>query len=161
VTFEQQADPSTRIARDAALGMLARREHSVFELRQKLAAKGYERELVEAVIGRLTESGLQSDARFAESFVRSRANRGLGPARIALELKQRGIGEELIEQHLDRNDPEWFEACAEVARAKFGRKPPKDLREKGQRARFLQYRGFTSAQINRCLKGGGEEDEEY
>lgn len=141
--------------------MLARREHSVFELKQKLAAKGMDRELAAAVIARLSEAGLQSDARFAESFVRSRVNRGLGPVRIALELKQRGIGEDLVEQHLDRAAPQWFEACAEVARAKFGRKPSRDLREKGQRARFLQYRGYTSAQIGRCLKGGADDDDDF
>ncbi|MBI2381107.1 MAG: regulatory protein RecX [Gammaproteobacteria bacterium] len=141
--------------------MLARREHSAFELKQKLSAKGFAREAQARVLAWLTETGLQSDERFTEVFVRSRRGRGLGPQRIAQELRERGIAEELAAAYLDRNDPDWQDACREVAEAKFGRRPPKDYREKGQRARFLHYRGFSPSQINRVLRGGSGDDEDF
>lgn len=149
-----------REIRDAALGMLARREHSAFELMQKLLAKGYAAETVGAELARLAETGLQSDERFAESFVRWRKGRGQGPVRIAQELKQRGVDASLLDQHLDRNDEDWYTLCAEVARSRFGRQPAQDFREKAQRMRFLQYRGFSSAQISRCLRGGADNNDE-
>ena len=43
------------------------------------------------LFGGLTDEGLQSDARYAGSFVQSRINQGKGPIRIRQELKERGF----------------------------------------------------------------------
>lgn len=137
--------------------MLARREHSAFELTQKLNLKGYPRELVEDVVRALAERGLQSDERFTESFVRSRYGRGLGPVRVAQELRLRGISADLAAAYLNREDDGWGESCAGVAERRFGSAPPRDARERAKRIRFLQYRGFSMDQIRRVLNGCGEE----
>lgn len=142
--------------------MLASREHSAFELGQKLARKGFERDAIAEELRRLAELDLQSDARFAASFVRSRIGRGLGRVRIAQELKQRGVAPATLEQALsacpDEEAPtDWFAQCAEVARRRFGDAPPQDIKERAKRARFLQYRGFSPSQIARVLRGDSDE----
>ena len=77
--------------RKKAMDFLARREYGQAELAKKLADKGYKRAIVEDELQRLTDEGLQSDTRFAESFVQSRINQGKGPQRIRADLRQRGV----------------------------------------------------------------------
>ena len=68
-------------AYDRAMKLLAQREHTKKELRQKLAAKGIPMEEVDAAIERLEEEGSLSEKRFAESYIRSRLRRNLRAAR--------------------------------------------------------------------------------
>ena len=58
-----------------AVGLLARRDHSRAELLQKLTARGFDITAVEALLDRLAAQRLQSDARFAEIYVRMRSGR--------------------------------------------------------------------------------------
>ena len=74
--------------------MLARREHSRAELARKLADDATPEDL-QAVLDHLERSGLLSDARFAESFVSSRAPR-FGSAKLRHALRARGVADEII-----------------------------------------------------------------
>lgn len=134
-------------ARTAALNLLARREHSVFEMRQKLRARGFEVDDVQSVLATLTAEGLLSDDRFSEAFVNYRMARGLGPTRIAAELQQRGIDAQVIAEYLDARDTHWLQRAQAVRVKRFGNALPVDYKERMRQARFLQYRGFTSEQI--------------
>ncbi len=93
-------DPEEK-ARDAASRMLAMREHSVSELERKLRQKGFTSDVVAPLMASLREDGLVSDDRFAEMFVRSRCNKGYGPLRIANELREKGVRDEIVSEHLD------------------------------------------------------------
>lgn len=104
----------------------------------------------------LGRRGLQSDARFAEQYVASRAARGYGPVRIRSELRERGLAEPLIEEHLDERDPAWRERLDAVARKRFGARVAADYAERARRARFLEYRGFGADLIRRALFGGDD-----
>ncbi|HIJ23054.1 MAG: regulatory protein RecX [Gammaproteobacteria bacterium] len=130
-----------------ALGLLARREHSALELRQKLRSKGVDAELIEPLLERLAECGYQSEQRFAESFTRSRVVKGLGPYRIRKELQERGVGEIEIEQAMAPFEDRWVETAIAVKEKKFGLEQAQEFRERAKQQRFLQYRGFTHEQI--------------
>lgn len=73
---------------ERAMNLLARREHSVTELKNKLLKANFDIDDIYEVIARLTETGLQSDERFAENYLRYRSQRGFGFQRIRLELKR-------------------------------------------------------------------------
>ncbi len=88
-----------------------------------------------------------SDARFAESFVHSRFQRGSGPQKIRAELRARGIDDDLVSTCLEAYDEEWCELIARVRRKRFGDALPADFRERSRQMRFLQQRGFTADQI--------------
>jgi regulatory protein len=129
--------------RVAAMDLLARREHSRLELLHKLKRRFDNEEMVEAQLLRLREDNLQSDRRFAESFVRQRAARGKGPLRLRQEMRERGISDTDIEQAMAESDVDWHEVAAAVLVKKFGEAAAPDMKEKARRARFMQYRGFS------------------
>jgi regulatory protein len=136
--------------RERALRHLARRDHSRAELARKLAGHGEAAE-VEAVIERMAELGLQSDSRYAEAFVRSRAAR-FGSNRLRSELSRRGVDRELIDEAIAG---ECVESEADRARAILHSRfsaAPADAREWARQARFLQARGFAPELIRKLLK---------
>lgn len=137
--------------RNAAIGLLARREHSRRELTQKLVKRfaqldEYSADVVDDLLNDLAESDLQSDERFCESYVRMRCRKGYGPVRVGMELRERGVSDNLVQQWLNDEQFDWYEGAASAWQKKFGRLPA-DHKERAKQQRFLQYRGFTSDQI--------------
>lgn len=142
----------------AAVRLLARREHSIEELKRKLVSRGHEEAQVGAIVEKLLSKRLVSDERFAAGMVRHRAQRGQGPIRIRAELREQGVADAVIEQEFETAGVDWNQLAADVRRRKFGAAPPGDFRLRAKQARFLQYRGFSADQISAAL-GGSEESE--
>lgn len=138
----------------AAMNFLARREHSQQELQRKLLNKGFEPIAITPVLRVLVEQGLLSDERFTEAFINSRLHRGSGPVKIAMELQQRGVSDELVRTYLDERDTQWTQSAIEVRVKRFGSAIPHDFKERARQMRFLQYRGFTMSQVQQAV---GEE----
>jgi regulatory protein len=107
---------------------------------------------VQQVLDDLAEQGLLSERRYVESYVDERIRKGFGPLRIEAELRERGVDEGLIRRHLDREEETWLELLAGVHDRKFGSGPAQGRPDLARRARFLEYRGFTSAQVSRFLR---------
>ncbi len=141
-----------------ALELLARREPSRRELARKLVARGFADDVVSQALDGLERSGALADARFTESFVRSRVAKGQGPQRIRAELAQRGIADSEAGDGLAAADVDWLAASRAVRAKRFGPELPRDYAEKARQARFLQYRGFDSAQIRAALEFDGDSD---
>ncbi len=133
--------------RKKAMDFLARREYGRAELAAKLADKGYRRSVVEDELEKLNDEGLQSDTRFAESFVQSRINQGKGPVRIRADLAQRGIRDGIIDGALEAAACDWYDLARAERIKKFGSDVPAEFREKARQMRFLQYRGFEQDHI--------------
>ena len=142
----------------AALELLVRREHSRRELARKLAARGFPDDVVTSVLEELERTGALADARFTDSFVRSRIGTGQGPQRIRAELAQRGISDEEADGVLRAADVDWLATIRAVRAKRFGPELPRDYAERARQARFLQYRGFDRAQIRAALEFDAEVD---
>jgi regulatory protein len=146
-----ETDSAQSACNKKALDLLARREHSRVELEHKLLARSFEPAVVEDVLDALEHSGALASDRFLESFVRARAARGQGPARIRRELREHGIEPAASAELLDSGEFDW-NALASAARAKrFGAAGPKDHKDRARQGRFLEYRGFEMSQIRRAL----------
>ena len=130
--------------RVAAMNLLARREHTQRELRQKLQRRFADEQLVETELQKLAEEGLQSDQRFAESFARQRSGRGYGPMRVKQDMRTRGLTDGEIAQAIEAAVIDWYALASEAFYKKFGRSGVCDLKEKARRVRFMQYRGFAA-----------------
>jgi regulatory protein len=130
---------------------LSRREHSEFELRKKLLAKGAAADAVDAMIGDLKRNNALSDDRYTEAYVRSRIERGDGPLKIRHELSRRGVSGVLIDRHMDHGDEFWERVLRKVCSRKFGVEAPGDYKEWARQARFLQIRGFAPEQIRKVV----------
>lgn len=146
--------------RDEAIRLLARREHSRAELAERLAAKGHAPERIAGCLDDLAAQGLQSDARFAESFLRSRILRGQGPLKIRLALERRGLGREAIHHAFAESERagegDWF-ALAGAALARRFTGPGDTPRERARRERFLAQRGFDFDQVRHALDHAWDE----
>ena len=150
-------DNDEKIIRHTITRLLATREHSLHELRSKLLNKQLDATLIEQQLHKFVEGNLQSEQRFVESYIRSKANKGQGPQRIRLALKEHCIDDQLIAQELDAAEVDFFAVAAQVYFKKYGHKPCADWQEKQKRMRFLQYRGFDQEQIVEALKNPASE----
>jgi regulatory protein len=149
-----EAEGDAAAVRKQALALLARREHSGAELREKLAAKGFSADLINTTLSDLDREGWLKDERFVEAFIRTRRERGDGPVKIRAELRERGIGDVLIAAHLDARDPAWQQYLERLWVKRFRAKRPADFAEKGRQMRFFQGRGFTVEQIRAVTERG-------
>ena len=135
-----------------ALRLLVRREHSRRELHFKLERREIDATVIDVVLAQLVEDGYLSDARFAEVFVRSRHERGVGPLRIRAELRERGVEDALVEAAFRELGADWFAAARRQRDKRFGLSPPQDFRERVRQMRFLQQRGFDGEQARAALE---------
>jgi regulatory protein len=147
------ADPVA--VRKKAMDFLARREYGRGELENKLCKAGFDAEAVAKALAHLTDEGLQSDERFAESFMQSRINQGKGPVRIRLDLQERGLHSSLIDAVLENCAEDWFRLARAVRQRKFGATLPSDFKERARQMRFLQYRGFEMPHIQAAFGDHG------
>ena len=140
-----------RTARNVAMDLLSRREHSRAELTNKLRQREFDTDEIDAALDRLQHEGLQSDQRFCENFAYYRAKKGRGPIRIRHELAQKGVSEALIDEQMQLLDVDWHDIMEEERRKKFGSEIPPDYKEKMKQARFLQNRGFSAEAVMRLF----------
>ncbi len=146
----REPDPDPR-ARNSAMRLLARREHSRAELRGKLVGRGFENDSVEELLQGLEDQDLLSDERFAMSLIASRAETGYGPKRIDLELRNRGVSEELAREALAKAEVDWGQQVTDQAVRKFGSDPAQTFPEWARRARYLERRGFGQDAIRLAI----------
>ena len=135
-----------------ALKYLARRDHSVFELRQKLSCKGCDATAIEQAFEQLKTQHYLSDERFAMMLIRSKALRGQGPVKIRYELQQHHIGATLIEASFANCEIDWFDVGQQVYQKHFSHRPIKDFADKQKRQRFLYQRGFDHEIIRAVIE---------
>ena len=147
-------DNAAKEIKDICLRLLTGREHSKKELQQKLALKGYDKDIVFAVIDELANEGWQDDRRYAENYARSRILKGYGPVRIAYELLQNGVDIAAdstlinLEKIVQAISGSWIDLLEQVYRKKYGQEKRPEVNEQAKRSRFLFQRGFTGAMIS-------------
>ena len=110
-------------------------------------------ELIDAELSRLREERLQSDERFAESFVRYRKTRGFAYLHIRADLLGRGVAESLIEETLLLDDPDWIDMAESLVEKKLQGYADREFGGKAHRkiVRFLESRGYPSGTIREVL----------
>jgi regulatory protein len=141
--------------RSRAIKLLARREHTRAELQAKLAAHGTPEE-VTSVVNQLATSNLQSDTRFAESFIRAKASRS-GSLKLRHSMLSKGLAKTLVDSQLAAADmPDELTRARALWLRKFAT-PPASAKEWARQARFLQSRGFSTDIIRQLLKESGKE----
>lgn len=144
------SDSQKQQCQAAAVRLLGRREHSCRELRQKLLARDFDPHTIDEVLAGLQADNLLSDDRFTESYVRSKALKGIGPVRLRQELREHQIDDETVHRYL--HEQQWQQLAEEVRQKRFGPELPDNFAERARQMRFLQYRGFSTEQINGAMK---------
>ncbi|WP_410016318.1 regulatory protein RecX [Sodalis sp. C49] len=151
---------------DRALRLLTLRDHSEAELRRKLATQPAARqrfkaravvkaadalEITEDDIQEVIDYCLQNDwlddARFALRYVNSRSKRGYGEQKIRMELLQKGIDREIIDNAFTEAQIDRSAQAQDVAWKKFGQPLPPDREARAKVQRYLLSRGFSYDEI--------------
>lgn len=148
-----------------AVSLLARRDHSAFELKQKLRVKGHDEAAIDEVIRVLQSKDYLNEKRYAESMLRHHAMRGQGPQKIRYLLNQNQLSASLITEVFAECEADWFVLAAQAREKRFGLKAlPQDraqrYKEQSRQMRFLMSRGFDQDQIQfamNALEAGFQE----
>ena len=134
-----------------ALDLVSRREHSQYELIQKLNKRFPETmPIIEEVVKKLAVNNILNDERFAEMYLNSRARKGFGPKKIELELNSRKVETSFISNAIAEYE-NWTENAQNELLKKFKGIKPTDYNSKMKQKQFLFNRGFSSQIIERIL----------
>ena len=145
------ASPDPAEIRLAAMDLLARREHSLGELRHKLRRRFADEQALETQLQRLAAENLQSDERFAQGFARMRALRGYGPARVRQEMREKNLSDTDIARAFEAAELDWYTLAEQVYNKKYGNPAAVDRKEQARRMRFMHYRGFATDHYRHLL----------
>lgn len=153
-------DTSPAAALKKAFKLLSYRARSEAEVRAKLTQLGFPPTVIETTLERLRSLKILNDESFARDWTRGRVeDRGYGPLRIERELRQKGIGKELIAEIL--RDTFGQEAGGERAKSllakRFKDKDLTDVKILRRAVAFLQRHGYRDSVIAEVLKMEGEE----
>jgi regulatory protein len=152
-TPEELAQDAARQAYNAAVRLLARRDHSIAELTRKLLAREHGQAAITSAIEALIDANYVNDARFAELFAEQRMQQGHGPLSIRSKLVERGVDSPLIEQTIRSLRVDWAEHARSVIAGRFSADEvaSTDQRATARIARFMHSRGFSPGDALRAL----------
>ncbi|EQC1412974.1 regulatory protein RecX [Providencia rettgeri] len=134
-----------------AVTLLARKDYATGEMRRMLNSLANEPVDVDTVILKLKEYNYLNDERIAENLLSRLLKKQYGLTRIRLEIRQKGIESDVIENVLNSLDIDWFEMASESRIKKFGEAIPIEPKEKARQIRYLQSRGFSMDMIMESL----------
>ena len=142
-------------AYDDGVRMLARRELSELQVRQRLARKGHDRRTIDEAVARLRDERAIDDARVAEAIARTEtAVRRRGKLRVRLQIQRAGIAGATAKRAVDDvfetiDDDELLEAS--LAKRLRGRDTIADDREFQRLYRYLIGQGFDADRVMKAL----------
>lgn len=150
-----------------ALNFLSHRMRSELEVRAHLKKKEIDEPIIQEAIHKLYNYSYLDDLAFAQSFVRTQINSGnKGPITIRLELKEKGINEQITEQALLLYPLEIQEEYARrIAEKMFAKE--KNISERALKQKLEQTllrKGFSMNVIAEALQNASMEkdrDEEW
>ncbi|MBU2445846.1 MAG: recombination regulator RecX, partial [Bacteroidetes bacterium] len=144
LNFYDQLQNSKQIA----LRYLAIRNHSSFEIKQKLSRKNLSKDIITKTVEYLFDVGLLDDEKFTHDYATELSKRKhFGINRIKIELSRKGISDSIIKEVTKEllNDPDNEKKNLELAAAKYLRHLPEKLNpaEKQKLVNHLFRKGFS------------------
>jgi regulatory protein len=140
-------------ARSTAIALLARKDYSAAELRQKLLDKEHADDEVSTTMDALAQEGLVDDRKLAGAFVRTAIRvKGRGRLRIQHELEARGVDRAIIAEALGGEaTADEAEAIEKVLTKKRWPAQPSPI-ERRKMFEHLLRRGFPPDAVARALR---------
>lgn len=152
----QDVEPDQEsVARAIALRLLTSSARSRSQLAEAMARKDVPDDVAQRVLDRFTEVGLIDDAEYARMVVRTRhAERGLSRRAIAVELRRRGIDDELAGEALEQVDSDDEETAArELVRRKLRSTAGLDAQTRTRRTfAALGRKGYPPGLVARLVR---------
>jgi len=142
--------------RESCFSYLSRRDHSSFELKQKISKKGYRESDIEQVIQNLSNGGYLNDESFASKFVEEKTELNQwGPKKIRAHLFKKGINRSIINKVLS-NKTDYLQQeqiCVDLVmkRKRHFLREEDAFKRKQKIYRYLAGRGFSGSVIKKSL----------
>jgi len=139
------------------LKMLARRELSESQIRQRLARKGHPESDIDEAVERLRGERAIDDVRVAEAIARTETSiKRRGKVRVRMQIQQAGIGKDIAKRAVDEvfsaiDDDELIEAS--LRKRLRQRETIADDREFQRLYRYLIGQGFEHDRVMKVLSG--------
>lgn len=131
------------------LDLIVRRLRSEGEVREYLKRKEYTPAVIDVIIVRLQQSGYIDDRRFAESWVSNRRLlRNISKRKLRLELKQKYVNEEIVNDVLAEDNTVDIDVIREVVSKKRQQSKYQDDLKLMQ---YLARQGFNYDDIKRAM----------
>jgi len=142
-------------AYQAALGLIARRTHSVWEMQQYLARKQYDQPIITKILNKLISRGLLNDKAFAEAWVQNRQLlKPTSRRKLQQELQQKNISKSIISEVLaDYEDAEQNALKALVEK----KRPLPRYQDQSKLMAYLVRQGFSYGDIKAALSDSPED----
>lgn len=142
------------------VNLLARREYSEFELRNKMQEKAFSEEEIENALAHCQQKNWQSDKRFAENYLNARSQRGYGINRIKQELRQlKGVSSDIIEEVFEETEIDWESLALNVLKKKFPNYVEKQTPKMKQKIwQYMISHGFYSEEFSDFIGSAPEDD---
>ena len=151
---DREPDPES-VARTIALRQLTAAPRSRAQLAEAMAKRDVPEDVADRVLDRFTEVGLVDDTAYAEMLVRSRhAERGMSRRALALELRRKGVADEVARGALEQvDDADEEEAARALARKKLRATRGLDREVRLRRAYgALGRRGYGGSLVSRVVR---------
>jgi regulatory protein len=131
------------------------RPRSEFEIRKRLALKGYDDATIDGVVQDLKRLGDIDDDKFARFWLESRMHLNpVGDIVLRQELKEKGVADSIIEATLDEKAKNYdeYEVAFSMARERFERLKKLDRPKAMKRLYdFLLRRGFKYETVSSII----------
>lgn len=132
------------------------RPRSEQEIAAKLAEKGFDAPVIAGTVTYFKKIQLIDDALFARGWIQSRLNKPFGIKRIRLELKNKGVDDETLNQEFGKAKENYSEQDAIFRLAAKRLKTYQSLEKAVAKRRLSGYllrRGFTPGAVSKTLNG--------
>jgi regulatory protein len=145
--------------------MLARREHSVAEIRSRLLDREHPTEEIDAAVQRLLDTRALDDGRVARAYARTAVKvKGRGRLRVRQELQVMGIAREVASEALAEvfGDIDERSLIDKAIQKKLrGGKKMITMQERARVYQFLMRQGFTPAAVSAAMRRFGSSSDEH
>lgn len=136
-------------------------EHSISQLRIYLLNRNYLERVTGETVDWAERCGLVDDKRYASIYLRSHCNNSpMGSFRLRIELRHRGISDEIINNVLEeRDDNDLFEVLVHTVKSRYAHLDREIAFRRG--VGYMKRRGFNSDLIMRVIKEAFDNSGEF
>lgn len=144
-----------RKARSRVFRMLKLRLHSEHEIVSKLEKNHFSQEIINQTVGYFKDLQFIDDRLFAQKWIESRLLKPFGFIRIAFELKNKGIHQDIIDEEITKYKDEYpeTEAVCDLAKKrahKYRNLEPEKIKQRVYG--YLSRRGFSPNTIYKAIQ---------
>jgi regulatory protein len=155
-TTQKPPRPQNRELVSLSLRLLAGRDMSRRDFVAKLIDKGFTADEASQSADWCRAEGWLNEARFADGAAR-RLGQKYGASRVAQVLKQKGVGQEALEETVAQLKETDLARARALWQRRFG-EPSMAANERAKQIRYLQTRGFSFAIIKKVLDGATDDE---